>query len=279
MTKSARTTRSRSAAAKTKTKKKALDVDPRPASLEGRVAIVTGSSKGLGKAMAIALGEAGARVVVNYYNGKEQAEQTCEELRERGVQAILGRADVTNERQVNKLVADTEKKLGKPDILVLNATPDQPQKPIEKYDWAFYQSMLDFFVKSPYLMTRAVLPSMKRRKWGRIINIGSEVFRRGVPNFSAYVAAKGAQAGWTRSMASELAPWNITVNMVSPGWIPVERHDKDPKALKDGYKALIPMRRWGVPGDVGGIISFLASDQAAFITGQDVAVNGGMTVC
>ncbi|MFN3240332.1 MAG: SDR family NAD(P)-dependent oxidoreductase [Planctomycetota bacterium] len=258
---------------------KALDVDPRSPSLEGRVAIVTGSSKGLGKAMAIALGEAGARVVINYYNGKEQAEQTRDELQGRGIEAIVCRADVTSERQVDKLVGDVEKKLGKPDILVLNATPDQPQKPIEKYDWAFYQSMLDFFVKSPYLMTRAVLPGMKRRKWGRIVNIGSEVFRRGVPNFSAYVAAKGAQAGWTRSMATELAPWNITVNMVSPGWIPVERHDKDPKALKDGYKALIPMRRWGVPGDVGGIIAFLASEQAAFITGQDVAVNGGMTVC
>jgi 3-oxoacyl-[acyl-carrier protein] reductase len=277
MTKSARSSRSRSAAAKTKMK--ALDVDPRSPSLDGRVAIVTGSSKGLGKAMAIALGEAGARVVINYYNGKEQAEQTRDELQGRGIEAIVCRADVTSERQVDKLVGDVEKKLGKPDILVLNATPDQPQKPIEKYDWAFYQSMLDFFVKSPYLMTRAVLPGMKRRKWGRIVNIGSEVFRRGVPNFSAYVAAKGAQAGWTRSMATELAPWNITVNMVSPGWIPVERHDKDPKALKDGYKALIPMRRWGVPGDVGGIIAFLASEQAAFITGQDVAVNGGMTVC
>lgn len=240
---------------------------------------MTGSSKGLGKAMAMALGEAGAKVAVNYYHGKEKAIETCDELRDRGIDAAICRADVTSERQVAKLVADTEKKLGKPDIVVLNATPDQPQKPIEQYDWAFYQSMLDFFVKSPYLMARAVLPGMKRRKWGRIINIGSEVFRRGVPNFSAYVAAKGAQAGWTRSMANELAPWNITVNMVSPGWIPVERHDKDPKALKDGYKALIPMRRWGVPGDVGGIIAFLASEQAAFITGQDVAVNGGMTVC
>ncbi len=276
MTKSARPSRSRSTAGKPKKK---LDCEPRPASLTGRTAIVTGSSTGLGKAMAIALGAAGAKVVVNYYNGKEQAEQTGEELRARGVEAIVCRADVTNERQVQKLVAQTEKKLGKPDILVLNATPDQPLKPIEQYDWAFYQSMLDFFVKSPYLLTRAALPAMKRRKWGRIINIGSEVFRRGVPNFSAYVAAKGAQAGWTRSMASELAPWNITVNMVSPGWIPVERHDKDPKAMKDGYKALIPMRRWGVPGDVGGILAFLASEQAAFITGQDVAVNGGMTVC
>ena len=188
------------------------------------------------------------------------------------------RADVTSERQVEKLVRDTTKKLGAPDVVVVNATPDQPQMPIEKYDWAFHQQMIDFFIKSPFLLARAMLPSMKRKKWGRFINIGSEVFRRGVPNFSPYVAAKGAQAGWTRSMASELAPYNITVNMVSPGWIPVERHDKDPKALKDGYKALIPMRRWGVPGDLGGVVAFLASEQAAFITGQDIAVNGGMTV-
>ena len=275
MSNSARKKRTRTTVAK---RKQGLDVEPRPGSLAGKTAIVTGSSKGLGKAMAIALGEAGARVVVNFYNGKEVAEKTYDELVGRGVEAIVCRADVTNERQVNKLVAQTEKKLGKPDIVVLNATPDQPQLPIEKYDWAFYQSMLDFFVKSPYLVTRAVLPGMKRRKWGRIISIGSEVFRRGVPNFSAYVAAKGAQAGWSRSMATELAPWNITVNTVSPGWIPVERHDKDPKALKDGYEALIPMGRWGVPAEVGGIVSFLASEQAAFITGQDIAVNGGMTV-
>ena len=104
-----------------------------------------------------------------------------------------------------------------------NATPAQPLKPIEQYDWAFYQSMLDFFVKSPYLLTREVLPHMKQRKWGRIINITSEVFSRGVAPFSAYVAAKGGQIGWSRSMANELAPWNITVNMIAPGWIRARR--------------------------------------------------------
>lgn len=271
MKKTASSTRSRSS-------KPVLDVEPRPRSLVGHTAIVTGSSKGLGKAMAIALGDAGAKVVINYFNGKEQAERALEEMRSRDIEAVMIRADVTNERQVKKLVDDTTKRLGPPDIAVFNATPDQPQMPIEKYDWAFHQQMLDFFVKSPFLMTRAMLPRMKKKKFGRIINIGSEVFRRGCPNFSPYVAAKGAQSGWTRSMASELAPWNITVNMVSPGWIPVERHAKDPKALKDGYEALIPMKRWGVPGDIGGIVAFLASQQAAFITGQDVAVNGGMTV-
>ena len=119
---------------------------------------------------------------------------------------------------------------------------------------------------------------MKQRRWGRIVNIGSEVFRRGVPNFSAYVAAKGAQEGWTRSMANELAPWNITVNIVAPGWIPVERHADDPQEHKDGYKKLIPLGRWGVPDDVAGAIVFLASDAASFITGQSLAINGGITV-
>jgi 3-oxoacyl-[acyl-carrier protein] reductase len=246
--------------------------------LDGKVALVTGSSKGLGKAMAMALGAAGAKVALNYKNGQEKAEATFAEFRAAGYQGGLFRGDVVCEQDVPRLARAIEQQLGAVDILVLNATPEQPLKPIEHYDWAFYQSMLDFFVKSPYLLTRAVLPAMKQKRWGRILNIGSEVFRRGVGNFSAYVAAKGAQTGWTRSMATELAPWGVTVNIVCPGWIPVERHANDPQAEKDAYKALIPMKRWGVPADVGGIVAFLASDAASFITGQDVAVNGGMTV-
>lgn len=255
-----------------------LDNEPRPFTLRGRTALVTGSSKGLGKSMAFALGAAGAKVAMNFANNRDTAAATLAEFEERGYDGAMFRADVTSRPKVEKLVAQVSKKLGDIDILVVNATPAQPQKPIEQYDWAFYQSMLDFFVKSPYLLTRALLPAMKKRKWGRIINIGSEVFRMGVAPFSAYVAAKGAQTGWTRSMARELAPWQITVNMVSPGWIPVERHDHDPQALKDGYEAMIPMRRWGVPGDVGGAVTFLAGDAAEFITGQDIAINGGMTV-
>lgn len=256
-----------------------LDVEPRPFMLAGRTALVTGSSKGLGRAMAYALAAHGAKVAINYANGKAAAAATFADFEARGYHGVLVRADATNEKQVTKMCSEVEKKLGPIDICVVNATPDQPQKPFELYDWAFHQQMLDFFVKSPFLLTRALLAGMKARRFGRIINIGSEVFRRGVPNFAPYVAAKGAQAGWTRSMASELAPWNITVNIVSPGWIPVERHQNDPPAQKNAYKALIPMRRWGVPGDVGGLVAFLASEAASFITGQDVAVNGGMTVC
>ena len=247
-------------------------------SLKGKTALVTGSSTGLGKRMAVALGQAGARVAMNYFNNEERAAKTLLEFEETGAEGAMIRADVTDELDVNQLVAETEKKLGSVDIVILNATPDQPQKPIEEYDWEFYQSMLDFFIKSPYLVTRAVLPHMKKQRWGRIINIGSEVFHLGVTPFTAYVSAKGGQNGFNRSLAHELAPWNITVNMIAPGWIPAERHEKDPQDLKDGYLNNIPMKRWGVPEDLAGTIIYLASEASSFVTGQNIHVNGGNTV-
>ncbi len=246
--------------------------------LTGRVALVTGSSTGLGKAMAFHLARQGATVAMNYARNAERAAKTLEEFRSQGFVGDMFRADVADQSSVETLVKAIEKSLGPIDILVLNATPDQPQKPIEEYDWAFHQEMLDFFVKSPYLLTRAVLARMKSRCHGRIINIGSEVFDRGVPNFSAYVAAKGAQRGWTRSMAMELAPHGITVNMISPGWIPVERHEHDPEEQKEGYRRLIPVGHWGKPADIAAACVYFASDEARFVTGQTLVVNGGMTV-
>ena len=255
-----------------------MNTNGKPFSLNGRVALVTGSSKGLGLAMARALGQAGAKVALNYCYGKEKAEVAFSEYQSAGYEGGLFRADVTDPDGVNNLVAEVKGTLGPIDIVVANATCDQPHEPIENYDWDFYQQMLDFFIKSPYLLTRATLEHMKSQNWGRIINIGSEVFQLGVPNFSAYVAAKGGQNGWTRSMARELAPFGVTVNMISPGWIPVERHEKEPQQWKDDYRAVIPADRWGVPEDVGGVTTFLASDASSFITGQNIAVNGGMTV-
>jgi 3-oxoacyl-[acyl-carrier protein] reductase len=137
--------------------------------------------------------------------------------------------------------------------------------------------MIDFFIKSPFLMAQRGLPAMKDRKWGRIINIVSEVFHRSVGNFSGYVAAKGGQIGWTRSMATELAPFQITVNMVAPGWIPTERHIDDPEEEKQGYRDLVPIDRWGVPKDVADAVRYFASEVASFITGQTLCANGGMT--
>jgi len=247
-------------------------------SLKGRVALVTGSSRGLGRAMAFALGRAGAKVAFNYHNSRETAERAFADYQKEKLEGMLVQADVTNEESVNRMAKQVADKLGPIDIIVLNATCDQPHKPIEEYDWAFFQSMVDFFIKSPFLLTRACLPHMKQQRWGRIINIGSEVVARGVPNFTAYVAAKGGQNGFHRSLANELAPWNITVNMICPGWIPVERHANDPQSEKDGYRALIPLNRWGVPGDLDGAVTFLASEASSFITGQSLHVNGGMTL-
>ncbi len=246
-------------------------------SLAGHVALVTGSSTGLGKAVALALGRAGAAVATNYLNNQARAEKSFAELRAAGVKSVLVRGDATTAEGVEALFREAERQLGPPDILVVNATCDQPHKDIEHYDWDFYQSMLDFFVKSPFLLTQRGLAAMKRKRWGRIINITSEVFHRAVGSFSAYVAAKGGQIGWSRSMATELAPHGITVNTVAPGWIPVERHEKDPQEEKDAYFRLIPMGRWGVPEDVAGAVVYFASEEASFVTGQTLCVNGGMT--
>ncbi|NBW97048.1 MAG: SDR family oxidoreductase [Planctomycetia bacterium] len=246
-------------------------------SLAGRTALVTGSSTGLGRATAKCLGLAGARVAINYANSKPRAEEAVAELRAAGITAEVFPADVTCERAIDGMFSAIEKSLGPVDIVVVNATPPQPLKPIEEYDWEFHQQMLDFFVKSPYLLARRALPGMKARKHGRFINVTSEVFHLGVAPFSAYVAAKGGQTGWSRSMCHELAPSGITVNMIAPGWIPVERHVNDPQADKDAYLATIPMQRWGRPEEVGWAAVYLASDEAAFVTGQTIAVNGGRT--
>lgn len=215
------------------------------------MALVTGSSTGLGKAMAIALGRTGVLVALNYHSQQPRAEQALAEFQAAGGRGRLFRADVTDPDDVRRMIGEIERALGPVDILVVNATCAQPQRPVEEYDWAFFQRMLDYFVKSPFLLTQACLPQMKRQRWGRIINIGSEVVERGVPNFTAYVAAKGGQNGFHRSLATELAPCGITVNMVSPGWIPVERHAADPPSAKQAYLAQVPARRWGVPEDVG----------------------------
>ena len=251
-------------------------MNPRP--LEGHVALVTGSSTGLGKGILFRLASAGAKVVMNYANNQARAEAAFEELQAAGGEGLLIKASAVDAGEIGAMIDQATKDLGTVDIVVPNATPDQPLKPIEEYDWAFYQTMLDFFVKSPFLLAQATLAGMKAQQWGRFVNIGSEVFPASFGNFSAYVAAKGGQIGWTRSMATELAPWNITVNMIAPGWIPVERHANDPQEQKDGYRALIPMDRWGVPEDVIGATVFLASDAASFVTGQNICVNGGMTV-
>lgn len=246
--------------------------------LDGLVALVTGSSKGLGRSMALALGKAGAKVAINYHHSTETAHAAMTELEAAGCTGMLVRGDVTDPQQVQSMVHEIENQLGPIDILVLNATCEQPLLPIEEYEWDFYQRMLDFFVKSPFLLSRACLPHMKQQGWGRIINITSEVFHVGASPFTAYVAAKGGQIGFSRSLAKEVASHGITVNMIAPGWIPVERHENDPQEMKDHYLSTIPAGRWGTPEDLAGTVVYLAGRESSFVTGQTIAVNGGNTV-
>ncbi len=244
-------------------------------SLFEKVALVTGSSRGLGYGIATALGKAGAKVVLNYLNNREVAEKALDGLRNLGIHTMLIRADASDPEQIESLVESVEQKFGSLDILVPNATPEQPQKRIEEYEAGFYREMYDFFVMSPFYLARAVLPGMKSRGNGRIINVTSEVFHCSVPEFSAYVAAKGGQIGWSRSMATELAPYGITVNTVAPGWIPTERHQDETNEKKEEYLKTIPLGRWGTPDDVGHAVNYLASEEASFVTGQTLCVNGG----
>lgn len=246
--------------------------------LTHKVAIVTGASRGLGRPMAVELARRGAAVAVNYFASPRLADEVIREINAFGGKAIAVPANVTEEADVERMMKQTRDALGPIDIVVANATGPQPFIPIEKQSWDDHLAQLLFFVKSPLLLIKQVVAEWKQRRYGRFINIGSEVFERGVPEFANYVGAKGAQLGLTRSWAMELAPYGITVNHVAPGWIPTERHKDDPQQMKDAYAAAVPMKRMGALQDVAEVVAFLASDAANFITGQKISVNGGNTL-
>lgn len=244
-------------------------------SLHNKIALVTGGSKGLGKHICATLAKAGATVIVNYAHNRDNALQTVNDIQSQGGKAFALQGDVTDEESVTRLVRESADLAGETiDILVNNATGPQPELSIEESRWDDYLDQLNFFVKAPLFLTKAVLPGMKSKNEGRIINIGSEVIQLGNPNFANYVTAKSAQLGMTRSWASELGPHGITVNLVNPGFIPVERHEGvDPTAYQQG----VPLGIMGEPLDIGNAVVFLASHEAKFITGQSLSVNGGNT--
>ena len=240
-----------------------------------RVALVTGSSRGLGRVIARRLARDGMAVAVNGLGGDGQVDEVARAIRDEGGRAAAFCADITDERQVADLVAAVTGGLGPPDVLVLNATGPQPEAPLADVAWADHLAQLAFFVKSPVLLGRAVVAGMRARRFGRIVHIDSEVAHRPPPDRSAYATAKSAQVGLTRSWARELAPFGITVNTVAPGFIPVERHADVPAQVRDAYLAGVPAGRMGTPEDVAHAVSFLASEQAGFITGQRILIDGG----
>lgn len=240
-----------------------------------RVALVTGSSRGLGRAIALRLGSDGFAVAVNSYADHDAAREVVRQVIESGGSADEFTADVTDEDQVSGMLAAVGQRLGPVDTLVLNATGAQPEAMLPEVGWSDHLDQLAYFVKSPVLLLRGALDGMRDMHFGRIINIDSEVAHRPPPGRSAYAIAKSAQIGLTLAWARELAPFGITVNTVAPGFIPVERHAGVPSSERAGYVATVPAGRLGSPADVAHAVCFFAAAEAGFITGQRIVVDGG----
>ncbi|WP_345655219.1 SDR family oxidoreductase [Streptomyces siamensis] len=241
-------------------------------------ALVTGASRGLGAVIARRLAAVGHAVAVSYRSGADEARAVVTDIRAAGGKAEAFAADITDEAAVTALITDVTATLGSVATLVVNATGPQPAQDPAAVTWQDHLDQLAFFVKSPTLLMQAVLPAMRERGGGRIIQIGSDVLERVLPEMSAYAAAKAAQHSLTECWARALGPYGITVNTVAPGWIPVERHaGTSPESLAS-YAADVPLRRMGQPEDVAAAVAFLASPAAAFVTGERIKVNGGHTL-
>lgn len=239
------------------------------------VAVVTGASRGLGAAIAVRLAADGWSVAVNYLRGREAAISVVERIRSAGGVAEAFGADVVSEDGVASLFKEVTATLGPVTAIVANATGPQPEVSMDDLTWRDHLDQLEFFVKSPTLLVQAALPSMRASGGGRVVLIGSDLADRAAPLMSAYVAAKNAQVGLTKVWAKELGPDGITVNLVQPGWIPVERHAG---IDTDSYEAEVPMGRMGTPDDVAAMVAHLASSGGGFVTGQRISVNGGHTI-
>lgn len=243
-----------------------------------KVALVTGASRGLGAVIARELAKDGWAVAVNYANDTQGAEAVAESIRQGGGQAHAVKFSVIDQMALAEGLEAIRAALGPVDLIVNNATGPQPDMPLMEQSWRTYLDQLEFFVKAPLELLQAVLPDWRARKSGRVINIGSEIAELGNPYVGNYAAAKGAMLSMTRSWARELAPEGITVNLVAPGWIPVERHAGAAQQAIDAYLGQTPLGRFGTPEELAHMVVFLASSKADFITGQKFAVNGGRTL-
>lgn len=245
--------------------------------LQGKVALVTGASRGIGRAIAIALAKQGASIIVNYSGNKARAEETAADIRAVGAEALVWQSDISDEKSVQDMVKQSVDHFGHLDIVVNNAgiTRDGLLMRMKETDW---DAVLNTNLKGVFLVTKAVLRPMMRQKQGRIINIASVVGILGNPGQANYVAAKAGLIGLTKATAREVASRGITVNAVAPGFIVTEMTDQLPEDVKEKMLSEIPLGKLGTPENVADVVSFLASDESRYMTGQTLSVDGGMAM-
>jgi len=243
--------------------------------LEGRVALVTGASRGIGRAIALALGQAGAYVVLNYRGNQNAAEESLASITAQGGRGELSRFDIAAERQVDEAVKKIIDDHQKIDILVNNAgvTSDTLLLRVKPADW---DQVIGTNLKGTVLCTKIVSRQMIRQRYGRIINLSSVVGQMGNAGQSLYAASKAGIIGFTKSVAREVASRGITVNAVAPGFIETDMTDKLPEKLREEFLKRIPLGRFGTCAEVAEMIVFLAGKGAGYITGQVFNVNGGL---
>lgn len=247
------------------------------ANLTDQVAIVTGASRGIGRSIALYLAKLGAKVVVNYSGSKEKAEAVANEIQENGGTAKVVQANVANSDDVSALMKETIDTFGRIDILVNNAgiTRDNLLMRMKEDDW---DAVMNTNLKGVFLCTKAVSRQMMKQRAGRIVNIASIVGVSGNAGQANYVAAKAGVIGLTKTSAKELAARNIYVNAVAPGFIDTEMTEELPEDIKEQMLGQIPLAKLGNPEDVAKVVAFLASDDASYMTGQTLHVDGGMVM-
>ena len=241
------------------------------------VAWVTGSSTGIGRAVAEALAREGRRVVVHYNASEEAARGVAESISASGGEAMVVGGDVSDAGEVDRMVGEIEDRYGRLDVLVNNAGSLVERRTLAEMSEDLWDRVMDVNLKGVYLCSQAVLPLMKRRGAGRIINLTSVAARNGGgPGSVAYATAKGGVSTLTRAMAKELVSENILVNGVAPGIITTPFHDRfTPPEMREGFKNAIPIGREGTPEETASVVSFLASPAANYLVGEIIEVNGG----